>query len=603
MLADKYIPTRLVFPSERPKVKMTFPRRPSWLRLAFLAAAVVREFFFLLWFILVKRGNLAEERQRAQEFWQQVGLVWIKAAQLLALHGDLLPDAIKKELPTFQDVGDGVPFECVRPIVEQELGRPLESVFERFEEQPFLATSVAQLHRAYLRSDKAWVTVKVQKPYVNRMFRQDMMIVRKIAWLFNALSIYLNIHWDDLCKQLEEQVSKELDLRYEASSLRQLKKNLRKHGVYVPKTFQAYSSRRVLVMEFIHGALLSDFITLTESEPVRLETWLQKNNIQPGRVAQRLFFSVYRQIFEDNLFHSDMRPDNIVLLRNSRLAVLDCRSVGSLELELLEKYRRFFLALVQHRYESAADIYFLLAVSLPDIDITVVKSKLIRIWRVWETRTHIQDLPYHQKSITAMFAQVDTTLFQYQFAIHWPLSRLMRTWTNLDTSLTYLKPDIKYLSFLRKYFAQAARRTQKNTVRQLPARMSDSILALQELSAQYSEFSYFQDAVLRRQVQIFQGKVSPPWAAVGKLLGAVGMALCVVEGAAFGALLHQWLHLPIQQVFGSQITAWLTHLPGLHWGQWITILAAGIALLTGIKKLQRRLEKATTVMHDLHSSV
>ena len=312
-----------------------------------------------------------------------VWAAWIKAGQLLSLRGDLFPADVCRELASLRDSGDGIPFESVSQILEADLRLPLKSTFDHFEEHPFLATSVAQLHRAYLRAEKAWVVVKVQKPHVTKLFQQDMSLIRKIAWLLNVLSVYPNMRWGIFCKQLDDLMTKELDFRYEASSLRRLKKTLRKHGVYVPETFSQYSSRRVLVMEFIHGALLSDAIALKQHDPARLQSWLDENHIQPKRLARRLFESVYRQIFEDNLFHGDMRPDNVVLLRHNRLAILDCRSVGSLEGELLTKYRLFLHALAHQRYSHAADLYFLAATSLPAVEMSRVKTKLTRIWRVW----------------------------------------------------------------------------------------------------------------------------------------------------------------------------------------------------------------------------
>ncbi len=603
MLAHKYIPTRLISSAERPKIPVIPPKKPSWLRSVCLRLEVLRELFHFLWFTKIQKRKMEEDALRARAFWHKTGAAWIKAGQLLSLRSDLFPTEICQVLKSFQDVGPGVPFEFVRHTLEHELRRPLHAAFEHFVEQPFLATSVAQLHRAYLRQERVWVVVKIQKPYVQQMFTRDMRIIRRFFWLLHVLSVYPNMRWGDFCTQLEDLMTKELDFRYEVSSLRRLKKTLRKHDVYVPETFSQYSSRRVLVMEFIHGALMTDFIALQQTDPARLQNWLQENHITPKRIAHRLFESVYRQMFEDNLFHGDMHPGNVVLLRHNRLAILDCRSVGSLEGELLDKYRRFLFALTSDQYETAADLYFLLAISLPDVEMNIVKSKLIRAWRVWQTKSHIKEMPYHEKSITTMFDQVNEIVFQYDFTIQWPLSKLTRAWANLDASLTHLRPEMNYLAFLRRYFEQANGRRRKKAMRRIPTRIPSSISATQELPDQYSEYALFQQAVLRRQVQVFQGKTSTSGAVIGMLLGAAGMVVLFLEGAALSALLHQWLHLPIQQVLGPQLAARIADAPTLHWGGWIGLLASGMYLLTLIRTIKSRLEKVEAVLPGLQSSV
>ena len=46
---------------------------------------------------------------------------------------------------------------------------------------------------------------------------------------------------------------------------------------------------------------------------------------------------------------------NVILLRNSRFAVIDCRNVGRLEADSLAKHRRFIEALADGEYATAAE--------------------------------------------------------------------------------------------------------------------------------------------------------------------------------------------------------------------------------------------------------
>src|SRR5208283_1932762 len=97
----------------------------------------------------------------------------------------------------------------------------------------------------------------------------------------------------------------------------------------------------------VEGALMVDYLHLMKTDPGRLMAWLDENNVDQRRVADRLCLSILRQTMEDNLYHGDLHPGNIILLRNSRIALIDCGTVGFLELEFLEKFRLFIRSLAE----------------------------------------------------------------------------------------------------------------------------------------------------------------------------------------------------------------------------------------------------------------
>ena len=345
--------------------------------------------------------------------------------------------------------------------MEEELLAPLEHVFDEFEPQPFAAATGFQLHRADLRREKVWVAVKVLRPYAAEFFASDFAVIRRFTRWFRRVRWYPRMRWGDLLHEIHEAMVRELDLRYEATSLNDLRRTLPRHGIYVPQVFTAYSSPRVLVMEYIHGALVADYIALRQTDPRRLARWLAENRICPRRVARRLFGSVWRQVFEDNLFHADMSPYNVVLLRNSRLAVLDCRSVGSFEAENLVKHRMFMRALAEGFYATAAERSFVMAIRLPQVDLGEVRAQFIRVWRRWESRSHVRGLPPAEKSLTRMFDGLNRVMYRYNFEVDWSLARFAWTVVNADISLLELAPDINYLRWLRSYFRQADRRARQ----------------------------------------------------------------------------------------------------------------------------------------------
>lgn len=71
---------------------------------------------------------------------------------------------------------------------ESETGRKLEEVFSEFEEAPIASASMAQVHRARLRSTGELVAVKVQHDELKYQMPGDLRMITMAheihAWLF-----------------------------------------------------------------------------------------------------------------------------------------------------------------------------------------------------------------------------------------------------------------------------------------------------------------------------------------------------------------------------------------------------------------------------------
>jgi aarF domain-containing kinase len=67
-----------------------------------------------------------------------------------------------RKLVTLCDQAPATPFDAVRVVLEKELGKSIEQVFETFDEKPLGSASIAQVHRARVKGDKRDVVVKVR---------------------------------------------------------------------------------------------------------------------------------------------------------------------------------------------------------------------------------------------------------------------------------------------------------------------------------------------------------------------------------------------------------------------------------------------------------
>jgi ubiquinone biosynthesis protein len=568
MVPAKLLPTRLVFTSERAKVAIEETRPPSFFRGFFFLYQMALLGLITVW----NRLTPAQYAHYVRKLLAPLGIVGAKLGQTLGMRSGQLPAEYAAELATLRDWGSGVPFATVRRTVERELNRPLERYFDEFSEAPFAATTSFQLHRARLRREQVYVVVKVLRPYAEDYYRRDIGLLRRLARWLQALRLAPKMRWMDLCREIEEVCTRELDLRYEAASLRQLRRNLPAHGVYVPRVFARYSTRRVLVMQFVHAALMADYIQLARTDPARLASWLEENNIRPRRLARRLFHSIWRQILEDNFFHADLTPYNVILLRNSRLAVIDCRSAGQLEAEVLGKNRRFIEAIADGDYATAAEYVFLLASRLPLVDLGEVKTEFVRVWRRWETRNYVRNLPAEEKSITRMLAGLGQVMNRYRFEAQWSVARLVWSVVKADSSILHLAADINYLHWLRQYFRAAHRRGQRIHLSEVAERSVRTLAAVIELPKTLLGDSIAQQEVLRRQARVFQGSTTKSGYVLGGLYSLLASALLLLGGWLGCAFLSQHHGVEREPLLGPQLSGAVRVVPAFGYPTWVGIL-------------------------------
>lgn len=94
---------------------------------------------------------------------EALGSTYIKLGQIMAIRRDLLPEPITEELKNLFDRLPPVPFAQVVAIIENSLGGPLTTFFDRVEEEPIGTASIGQVHLARTL-DGERVVLKVHKP-------------------------------------------------------------------------------------------------------------------------------------------------------------------------------------------------------------------------------------------------------------------------------------------------------------------------------------------------------------------------------------------------------------------------------------------------------
>ncbi len=496
----------------------------------------------LFWRSLSRKVDHAATARQLRLQLETLGGVWIKAGQLLAMRSDLFPRAFCTELSQLQDNASGFTAEDAREIVEAELGGPIEDTFSEWDALPFAAASIGQIHRARLRGRGVVVAVKVQRPYVAARVRLDLGFVRTVTRLALLLKIAPHFRWSDFYEELDRTLIEELDYRYEASAIRRMRKRLKHHrGVHAPKVFQKFSTRRVLVMEFVSGALMADLIRSLREEPARTRAWLIENRIDLERLARRLHLSLQRQIFVDNLFHGDLHPGNIILLRGSRFALIDFGAVGTLEQQFRDRYFDLEASVAAGEYAKAADLLLLMQPSLPTIDLEPLRGEIVRAFRDWELRSATKGLPYSTRSATEANGRILAAMARYRIPMSWQWLRVDRASMTLEASLRVVGPNIDYMKLSRRSIRSILEVEREAGLSRKAARgkVADGVMLAGELMKHSLEHKILEAEFMRRQARVFLPKMNKLDFLV---LATVNVALTTIAVSvvlAAGVYVHQ----------------------------------------------------------------
>lgn len=250
---------------------------------------------------------------------ERLGPSFIKLGQTLSVRDDIVGEDIAKSLARLQDKMP--PFSTKRAIatIEKELGRPINKIFAEFNHQPIAAASIAQVHKAVTKKGSV-VAVKILRPGIEKKFRQDLALFYFVARMLAKIPSCKRLKPVDVVDVFADTVKKELDLRMEAASAAQLAENCEyDSGFKVPKVFWKYTSRRILVIEWVDG------ITINDKEALKNAG----HNLQI--ISQNLAVSFLNQAFRDGFFHADIHPGNLFVDKDGNIVPVDFGIMGQLD--------------------------------------------------------------------------------------------------------------------------------------------------------------------------------------------------------------------------------------------------------------------------------
>ncbi len=388
------------------------------------------------------RGGATPERraerqqQRAQWLTRQLlqlGSAFIKLGQLLSSRPDILPAGWVSELASLQDNVPAFSFDRVQTVLEEELGQRCAEVID-LDPQPLGAASLAQVHRASLRSGRQ-VVLKVQRQGLDRRFRLDLDVMQQVAAVLQRHPSWgRGRDWPAMARECRRVLLRELDFRVEAQYAARFRQQfLDDKQIRIPGVIWELSTRRVLCLDYLPGIKINDREAMVEA------------GINPSDVAEIGAASYLKQLVRFGFFHADPHPGNLAVASDGALIYYDFGMMGVLSDGLRRRLGSMVRAAAAR--DSAALVAELQAAGLigTEIDVGPVR-RLVRVM--------LQDAltpPFSSNVIDKLSGDLYDLVYGQPFRLPVELIFVMRALSTFEGVGRSLDPAFSLVSIAKPY--------------------------------------------------------------------------------------------------------------------------------------------------------
>jgi ubiquinone biosynthesis protein len=366
--------------------------------------------------------------RRLRPAFERLGPTYIKLGQIISSGEGIFPPELVGQFRLLRDQVRPEAFADVRAVIEGDLGRPLADVFSWIATEPVAAASIAQVHRATLRTGEP-VVVKVQRPTVASLVRKDLAAMSWIApVLVGRIPVAALANPPALVELFAETIVEELDFRLEAQNMLDTARILAETGesaaMIVPRPHPDLVTRRVLVMEELTGFAFDDV------------DGMKAAGIDTEAIVHAGMITFLEGAMLYGVFHGDLHGGNLLVLADGRVGLLDHGITGRLD----ERGRLAFLRLLMGG--TVNDLHMQLTAlcdlgALPeDADIDAVIRDL-----------HLDRAPIDPTTMTpdellAEIRELTKALLAYGARMPKELMLFVKDMLFLDGAIATLAPDI-----------------------------------------------------------------------------------------------------------------------------------------------------------------
>ncbi|MDD2898716.1 MAG: AarF/UbiB family protein [Desulfuromonadaceae bacterium] len=385
----------------------------------------------------IARLTSAERMRLALE---ELGPTFIKLGQILSTRPDVVPNAFIREFEKLQDNVPCFSFEEVLTQITRELGGPAGQFFTEIDPVPLAAASIAQVHRARLKSGED-VVVKVRRPGIVAVVESDISALMALAGLAErhvpGSELYEPV---GIVREFARTIRREMDFSREAHTIEKFRDNFKKTPwMHFPRVYWEQSSRAILTMEYIAGVKVSD------------REQLSRLGLDGTLIACRGADAFLEMVLNHGFFHADLHPGNVLILPENVICLLDYGIVGRLD-EELKKFLTDILAAIVSRDMDEVVSLLLFAGDISDsLDVRSLKRDLYNFIDSY------YEIPLKDIEVGRMLMEFIEIITLYSIRIPTDLMLLAKSLVLIEGMGRTLDPAFDMAGHLRPFIIKAIR--------------------------------------------------------------------------------------------------------------------------------------------------
>ncbi|MCZ8537516.1 AarF/UbiB family protein [Paenisporosarcina quisquiliarum] len=304
----------------------------------------------------------------------KLGGLMIKMGQFLSTRADIMPPSFIAELEGLTDRVPAVPRARAIELLEQEWNAVHTDTIMNLSDKPVASASIGEVYKGNLK-DGTPVAVKIQRPDIERILRADFRAMKIVIWLAKRFTAFgKQINFNLLYSEMVNTIGAELNFLQELRNGRSFADRFASMpGVRFPVYYDEFSTRRVLVMEWIEGARITDL------------AFIDANGINRRNLSERLFRLFLEQVLDGGQFHADPHGGNILIKPDGTIVLIDFGMVGSISKEEARSVLKVVEGVLLKQYDRVLDGLEELRFLLPQADRRLLANAIARVVAAYES--------------------------------------------------------------------------------------------------------------------------------------------------------------------------------------------------------------------------
>lgn len=304
----------------------------------------------------------------------KLGGLMIKLGQFLSTRADIMPPAFIEVLEGLTDQVTPVPREKAVALLDDEWHGNHEERIDGLTDKPIASASIGEVYKAYLK-DGTPIAVKIQRPDIERILRADFKAIRIVIWLADRFTSFgKQIDFNLLYREMTDTIGAELNFLLEMKNGQNFDERFGDMpGVRFPTYYEEYTTRRVLVMEWIEGSRVTDL------------AFLEEHNLDRQALSETVFRLFLEQILAGGKFHADPHGGNILVQADGTIVLIDFGMIVNITPSEAQSIYKIVEGVIFRQYDRILDGLEEMNFLLPNADRKLIADAIERVVNAYES--------------------------------------------------------------------------------------------------------------------------------------------------------------------------------------------------------------------------